>query len=118
MKYLCILLFCSSLIFYSCENNNAEELIGCNTPENDTTNVTYILTIKPILDANCVSCHTPGNVNGNVRLDEYHNAAANGELLLQVLDFDGVRANMPPTGKLDPCTINKFTAWVNQGKKE
>jgi mono/diheme cytochrome c family protein len=118
MNYLRIVIFCSSLILISCENNNEEDLVKCGGPADDTTNVTYNFTVKKILDDNCVTCHRPGNANGNVRLDDYANAKHIGEELKDVLRFDNSAANMPPSGKLDECTINKVSAWINQGYKE
>ena len=118
MNYLRLAIFCSSLILFSCENNNEEDLGMCSTPADDTMDVTYTFQIKGILDNNCVTCHNPGNANANVRLHDYINAKQNSDKVRKVIKFDGRAANMPPTGKLDLCTINKVNAWINQGLRE
>ncbi|RYY89267.1 MAG: hypothetical protein EOO15_06690 [Chitinophagaceae bacterium] len=102
----------------SCTSSKKEALngIGCNT-----AGTTYSGTIQPIIQNNCLSCHSASAASnlgsGNV-LEGYSNLhayVANG-LLLQVVNHDaGFQAMPQGTAKLDDCTIAKLQAWVDAG---
>jgi hypothetical protein len=84
----------------------------------DTVNVTFSGTIKPILQNNCVGCHSgPGAPNG-VNLTTYNGAKAvalNGKLSGVVRHAPGFPA-MPKGGaKLSDCKVAQIVAWINRG---
>jgi mono/diheme cytochrome c family protein len=85
----------------------------------DTTAVSYAGVVLPILEANCISCHTAGNSpGGGVVLDTYggvRDAARSGRLLGSVLrwdDFAAMPKNEPP---LDDCELLQIKQWINTG---
>jgi uncharacterized membrane protein len=87
----------------------------------DTTAVTYSSTVASILTANCNTCHATSVANSNgagVILDNYTSVKTyinNGRLLNSILQ-NGQASAMPKNmAKLDACTINKITAWINKG---
>ncbi|HRO43795.1 MAG TPA: hypothetical protein PL009_13235 [Flavipsychrobacter sp.] len=108
--------------FAGCYNDNSEELYpqptgaGC-----DTLNVTYTK-LKPLIDAQCATagCHA-GAVPSGWDLSNYNGLKAvadNGRLMLAVTHTGG--ASQMPKGmpKLDPCSIAKLQAWINNNKPQ
>ncbi len=102
-----------------CYYDVAEELYPANgTTGCDTAAVTYSLTVKPILDQNCMSCHSQALQQGGVVL-ETHAAVVNyvtsGELLGAINHVSGF-SPMPQGGpKLNDCNILKIETWVQKG---
>ena len=45
------------------------------------TNPTYTTNIKPIIDGNCVSCHSPGGENSSVPLQTYAQVSGKSSLI-------------------------------------
>ena len=62
MKTTPFLLILSALILVmSCENSSESDLIEQTDP---TENISYNIHIRPIINANCVSCHANPAING------------------------------------------------------
>ena len=62
MKTTPFLLVLSALILsISCENSSESDLIEQTDP---TENISYTTHIRPIINANCVSCHANPAING------------------------------------------------------
>ena len=83
--------------------------------------------IRPVLVANCVSCHGEKTQSGNLRLDSRAGLTKGGDhgvvvdltapeksKLLVALQY-AADIKMPPAGKLPDKTIADFAAWVRQG---
>jgi cytochrome c553 len=83
--------------------------------------------VRPILVANCVSCHGPKKEKGELRLDSkagFTKGGQNGPLvkpgdpdksrLIQVIRYDG-DIKMPQKGKMSDEEIATLTAWVKGG---
>lgn len=116
---LALVLFLGSLIFYSCESNNEEELYS-DLQKNvcDTTNLSFMDDISPFLDNRCIGCHNFQNANGEIRLDNYDEVKKNvdnGRLLGAIEHqpgFEPMPLNQP---MLPECDINRIKAWINAG---
>lgn len=81
----------------------------------DTTNVTYSLTIQPIIAAKCATsgCHTAGGT-GPGNFDNYSGAKEkvdNGSFLNRTT----ILRNMPPTAPLTACEISHVEKWIQAG---
>ena len=83
--------------------------------------------VRPILVANCVSCHGPKKQKGELRLDARAGFVAGGQtgalvkagepdksLIIQVVRYDG-DIKMPQKGKLPDAEIETLTEWVKGG---
>lgn len=84
----------------------------------DTTQISYLTHLKPVLDTYCVGCHSASSASGNVRVDSYANLkliADNGKLYGSIAQLSGYAA-MPTSGKLTDCQIKAFKLWIDQGK--
>lgn len=84
----------------------------------ETGNVTFAANIKPLLQTNCVGCHSATTSSGGVNLTTHAGvvaAAANGRLLGAVSHTEGF-APMPQGGqKLAQCDIDQIAAWIEAG---
>ena len=118
MQKICLFTFGIILILASpgCYYDVEEELYG--TGLCDTSAVTYSLSVKPILDANCNSCHNTLSAQGGVILDS-HTAvkgfADSGQLLGAITHAAGFFP-MPKGGsKMNDCNISTIETWVSGG---
>lgn len=117
MKRPGILLF--ALITYSVlfESSCTHEKL---TSVCETQNMSYVNNILPILKNNCYSCHSTGNSVGStgVLLNNYDSLmtyVTNGYLIGDITHSAGFVAMPYMKPKLDTCSINQISAWVNQG---
>lgn len=99
-----------------CAYDNAEELFPA--PACNTTAVTYQGTIAPILQANCLSCHSSSTAEGGIVLEEAHEVqhlAEHGTLLGVVTHAPGFPAMPKDAPQLSACDIAAIRAWVDAG---
>ena len=94
-----------------CYNDNFKEL-NPQTAACDTSNtVTYEADVKAIVQANCISCHSPGG-GTQPYLDDYQKLAAySPERLVAALAPNALKP-MPPSSPLSQADIDKITNWV------
>lgn len=84
----------------------------------DTTQVTYTGDILPLLQAQCLVCHSAGSNQGNVNLEGYTQVktyAENGKLMGSVSHASGYVAMPQGAAQLSSCYVNKIRAWINRG---
>lgn len=112
-----------SLFIYTCKHDADKEISGPPDCDPDTTNVTYIKDIAPLIAAECGSnnsCHRQNDSDSEISLVSYDDViavAVTGQLLSSVT-HDGNAEPMPYGGvKMSDCKINK-KAWINRGLKE
>jgi len=89
-------------------NNN-----GC-----DTTNVSYVQVVQPMIQQYCIVCHSKAAQLGGVNLDGYNNVIVYVESgqFLGALNWEPGYTPMPKDApQLDDCTLAKINAWVHQG---
>lgn len=109
---LLALTFICSACYYDVE----EELYlntGCATD-----NVSYQTTIIPILQNNCLSCHSAAANFGNISLEGYDNLRTyidNGQFLGAIQHQQGFSAMPQNQPKMADCTIEKISVWINAG---
>jgi len=97
-------------------NQGAKNTTNCNC-SCDPTKFTYAAIIQPIINNQCVGCHKPGSLSGNVDLSTYSGVnvqASNGKLVGSVSHTVGYAA-MPKGGKLSDCQIIQIKNWVDAG---
>jgi hypothetical protein len=97
-------------------NQGAKNTTDCNC-FCDENQFTYAIIIQPIVSGNCVGCHKPGTLNGDVDLSTYNAVKVqvdNGNFLGTISHVSGFLP-MPPGGKLSDCEITQITNWINAG---
>lgn len=115
----CIVLFI--MFTWSCYYDSQEFLYPKLNITCDTSNVTFTLSVKPILEQFCYSCHSNLNAaafGGNFKLEDYQDVklkADDGHLYGAVDHLPGYSA-MPKGGaKLDDCSIATIKKWIDSG---
>ncbi len=91
--------------------------LKCDDLDCDTSNVTFALNIKPVIEANCTGCHSGNKPSGNMLLVTYDDIkvqGANGKLVGSIMKLPSYKP-MPEVGKLSNCNIAKIRTWVRSG---
>lgn len=100
----------------SCYYDNEEELYEYYNQQNqcDTTAVSFVDDIMPMIQGNCITgCHVAGGT-GNGIFENYAEVKAkvdNGSMMQRVV----VAQDMPPSSTLTPCQISQMQAWILNG---
>ncbi|PKP50629.1 MAG: hypothetical protein CVT92_14260 [Bacteroidetes bacterium HGW-Bacteroidetes-1] len=117
-KTILSILVILSFTLSSCFKDNEEDLYPdggtCNTE-----NVSFSQTIWPVINNNCVSCHSGAGANAGIRLGSYSEfvEAIDGGRLLGAIKHESGFSAMPQGGaQLNNCSISQIEAWIAQGK--
>lgn len=84
----------------------------------DLTNVTYSLSVWPIIQNNCTGCHSGANPQGDLSLTNYNQIAqiASNGYLSGVINHEEGFIAMPFNGQqLTQCNIDIIEDWISQG---
>ncbi len=123
MKINSLLLVLISVVFCSCYNDNMEELYPELSSGCDTTNVTYSLTVAPILNNYCLNCHSTSAANGSgggIKLGSFTDVVtyeANGKLMGSIKHLGGYSPMPKGGGTLSDCKIRQLDKWIEKGAK-
>jgi hypothetical protein len=122
MRAVLCIIFTVSLLS-GCYYDSQEFLFPEINTTCDTSNVTYSGTIQPVLESKCYLCHSNANSasGGGLRLEDYADVklrADDGSLLGSIAHDPAYSAMPKGGGKLDNCTIEQFTLWINSGSPE
>lgn len=104
--------FCVSC-YYDSEESLYPDLGSC-----DTLKVTYSGSIVPLLDNNCLGCHSlteSHNKGGDVVLEGYSNVVNARDAVIQSINHIGPNPMPKDAGKLKNCLIRQFEIWVDSG---
>jgi hypothetical protein len=120
MKYT--LIVCLGLLvgIYSCTKENAQTLaLNANLQKLcDLDSARYTEHIRPILDANCMSCHNDSDAQGGITLGAWAdvNFLATDGVLIHSIKHDGAAIPMPKDSpQLPECEIHAIELWTTQG---
>jgi hypothetical protein len=119
MKYYRFSLLLTVLFLSSCSNESTSDLIDVPNGED----ITYTDDIKPIIEANCIGCHTQPPINGApMALNSYEDVKTyveNNKIIDRISRDQGAPGMMPLGGtRLPNEVINLFTLWKQQGFRE
>lgn len=82
----------------------------------DTANVSYSGTVKPILTASCIGCHSASNASGGYNLGDHAGVTASSSRLLGAIQHASGYSAMPKSAaKLSSCQIAQIEKWLNAG---
>lgn len=112
-----ILLALLVLLFEGCYYDVEDELYP-TTGLCDTTTVTYVATIAPLLNRSCISCHSGSAPSGNIDLSNYTNVKlyADDGSLYGSMSHNPNWSQMPQGGnKSDDCSLLKVKTWIERG---
>ena len=118
-----ILLIVSVAIIAGCYYDSEEKLYPVVSTSCNLTNVTYSVTVKTILQASCLSCHSNSAVNGGdgggIKLENYADVLTvvqNGKLMGSIKHESGFIPMPNGGGKLNDCEISQLQKWIDNGK--
>ncbi len=97
-------------------NQGAKNTVNCNC-SCDTAAYTYAAIIQPIIINQCVGCHKPSSLGGNIDLSTYSSVKAqvtNGKLVGSITHAAGY-SPMPQGSKLGDCQITQIKNWIDAG---
>lgn len=121
--FLTSLLLAQSVLLLSCKKDSASPKTEepAPTPQADPCDtVNYTQDIKPIVDANCLSCHGDNNPSAGFSLNSYDavkEKGVSGKLKLRVIDGP----NWMPKGSangLPQAQKDLFACWIKNGFKK
>lgn len=93
--------------------NNSCEAAGC-----DTSNVTYSMSIWPIMENKCQGCHTGASPQGGIPINNYNEVFAlvsNGSLAAVVNHLPGYTAMPYNAAQLPQCQLDMIRIWIEGG---
>jgi len=106
------------LLLSSCDSATYESL---EEPTVIIGEATYQANVKPIIDGNCISCHSVGGTASFRPLtsfSEVRNAVLNTDLLDRIQRQNGEPGQMPQTGRMSQDKINTILKWNTDGLLE
>lgn len=116
-KYLVLALFLSAFIV-ACGDDDEPTPVAC-----DTADLTYTNYAGAIIDASCATagCHIDATLAGGFSMEGYENTKlviGFNKIIGTINHFENF-VPMPLGGsKLDDCTIDKLTAWIENDAPE
>jgi hypothetical protein len=115
-----LIIVVSMFALNSCYYDKESQLYPVGSTNCDTTNITYSITIRNILQNNtCLGCHSgSGASGGNIILDNYSSVrlyAQNGKLYGTINHSPGFVPMPQSGGKISPCDIKKVKNWIDSG---
>jgi uncharacterized membrane protein len=90
---------------------------NCQSTSCDTCLFTYSGSVASIININCVGCHNAGNSSGSVNLATYATTftAVNNTNFLKCMQHQSGVSAMPPSYKIDDCSLTKVEKWIQLG---
>jgi mono/diheme cytochrome c family protein len=123
MRIIITIIFITAAV-YGCYYDNEEYLYPQINTVCDTTSVTYSISVKSVLEQNCLSCHgnnTAASFGGNIKLENYtdvKSSADDGSLLGTISHESGYPPMPKGAAKIDDCSILIIETWINSGSPD
>ncbi len=116
MKKYIIITVTIALLMVACKKKNNEVSPAPAPVVVKDTSVSYAVSVKPVTDKYCVSCHS---TNTYIKLNSYpelKGVADNGDLNDRLF----VKKDMPPSGSPKPTSaeLQVISDWIKEGCKE
>ncbi|HYG51821.1 MAG TPA: hypothetical protein VD905_13010 [Flavobacteriales bacterium] len=120
MRYTACVLLLLLMGIYSCTKENAEELtLNANLQALcELDSARYTEHVRPIIDANCMSCHNDTDAEGGITLTTHADVSflALDGILIHAIKQDGQAIAMPKDApKMHECEIHAIELWAQQG---
>lgn len=119
-------LLCSFLLLMSCLQDKNSPIPTSNTPQTpvstapnsatcDTININFEKSIMPILQANCIACHSAAQSSGGVDLSSYAKILpyiSNGKLYGSIMHLPGYQPMPSISSQLSKCDLVTIKKWL------
>lgn len=127
MKNYSVLIGLLCVFSFSCTYEKVEPATACSSP----AVVSFSKHIQPVFDTHCnmAGCHSGTNPKGNLNLEKSVSYSQlwrtksgyidtlNPKISVLYGSMNSTSSPMPPSGKLDKCTINLILRWIEQKAK-
>ena len=114
-------IFLGSIALLSgCYYDNEEYLYGDQNACNPV-NVSYGAEVAPILETNCLACHSGAGASGGIALDTYDQVMVyvdSGQLMCSISHGDGCSPMPQNAAQLLPCSIQTIDQWIGEGSPD
>jgi Planctomycete cytochrome C len=90
----------------------------CTNSSCDSTSVSYLTNVEPIINNSCKGCHSGSNPGGGITLNSYATVAAqanNGKLLGSIIHAAGYAPMPKNSASLSTCEIGIIRNWILEG---
>lgn len=119
MKKLPGILAVMGLFLVSCSNDGDDPLPDNNNNTNGGTELTYMGSIRGIINSNCTGCHgNPPSQGAPMSLTTYNDVRGAVETRNLLGRINSTTNPMPPTGLLPNDTRQLIEDWVDLGMPE
>ena len=118
-----VALFILMVALYGCYYDRENDLYPVSASDCDTTDVSFVSDIKPVLTSHCIVCHSNSSaptLGGGIKLENYSDVkvqALNGRLYGSV-SADPEYFVMPRDYRIPQCIVLKIKAWKNEGAQD
>jgi len=108
-------------ILSGCYYDSEEALYGTPNTVCDISVTKFSTEIKPILQSNCLTCHSNASATGNgggIRLQDYADVKTqvnNGKLIGSIEHRAGFSAMPKGGGLISACNILVINTWITKG---
>lgn len=106
-----LFLFVITFSLASCLTNVDEEIQLDPGVEDPCADITFTMNVKPIIDNNCVGCHSTTGSASFLNLESYETVTANAARVKSEV----VSRDMPIGGSLTNEEIQAISCWVDAG---
>lgn len=119
LKHILLIIFVATVT--GCYYDSEEKLYYEVSTTCDLSNVTFGATVKPILQASCLSCHSNAKAakdGAGIKIENYSDVQtlAKSGVLMAVINHKPGNSPMPLGGsKLSNCEISKLQKWIDNG---
>ena len=109
------------MILSGCYYDSEEALYGTPNTVCNTAVTKFSTEIKPILQSNCLSCHSNSTATANgggIKLQDYADVktnVVNGKLIGSIEHRSGYSVMPKGGGKLNDCNILIINTWITKG---
>lgn len=119
-KFIAFLIICVAATIAGCYYDNMDDVYpgaGLFVPCDTTSTMSYQRHIAPIIQNNCVNCHTGASAAADIQLDSYQGVydAAMTTQLVGATWHEPLYTPMPPNFQLDSCSLVQIKKWVLDG---
>ncbi|MEL1254994.1 hypothetical protein AAEO57_14485 [Flavobacterium sp. DGU38] len=114
-KSILIIVFTCAAFLVSCTPRTYEDI----SEETETsTSPTYTANVGPVIQANCVGCHSDGGRFPTLETyDQVKDATQNGDLICRIDQTQSCGSVMPRSGPMPRATIDMIILWQKEGYK-
>ncbi|CAD0009220.1 hypothetical protein [Flavobacterium chungangense] len=113
-KNIVLLLFICTAFLVSCTTRTYEEI----SESESSSSPTYTANVGPVIQLNCVGCHSAGRRSPTLETyEQVRDAAQNGNLICRIDQTQSCGSVMPPGAPMPRTTIDMILLWQKEGYK-